>query len=90
MSKAIGWLVVGVEEETEQNKYFINEKTDSLQASSFEFTSWSAFIHNADTTINKFMLSYKQREDNAPLVTGFGGATYAEDITFSFDLLNLQ
>ncbi len=87
LSKGIGWLVLGVGEETEQNKFFINQQSDALQASSFEFISWNAFIHNADTTINKFMVSYKQREDNAPLANDFNAATRAEDVTFSIGLL---
>ncbi|MBL4592236.1 MAG: hypothetical protein JKX68_00295, partial [Flavobacteriales bacterium] len=87
LSKGIGWLVIGVGEETEQNKFFINQQSDSLQAGSFEFISWNAFIHNADTTINKFMLSYKQREDNAPLGNDFSATTFAEDITFSLGIL---
>jgi len=87
LSKGIKWLVIGVEEETEQNKFYINEHTDSLQANSFEFISWNAFVHNADTTINKFMVSYKQRMDNAPLATDFNATTLAEDVTFSLGLL---
>ncbi len=86
-SKGIGWLVVGVGEETEQNRFFINQQSDSLQAASFEFLIWEAFIHNADTTLNKFRVSYKQREDNAPLGNDFNAATRAEDITFSLGIL---
>ena len=87
LSKGIKWLVLGVGEETERNRIFINEQSDSLLFNSFEFIIWNAFIHNADTTINKFMLSYQQREDNAPLVNSFNAATRAEDITFSLDVL---
>ena len=87
LSKGIGWLVVGVGEETEQNKFFVNQQSDSLQASSFEFIAWEAFLRNADTTINKFMLSYKQRNDNAPFGNDFSGATFAEDVTFSLGIL---
>jgi len=86
-SKTIKWLILGVGQETEQNKVFINKQSDSLQSSSFEFIVWEAFIHNADTTINKFMVSYKQREDNAPLGNEFNAATRAEDITLSLGLL---
>jgi hypothetical protein len=86
LSKGIGWIVIGVGEEMEQNKFFINQ-SDSLQANSFEFLSWNAFIHNADTTINKFMLNYKQREDNSPLINDFNATTRAEDITFSLGIL---
>ena len=85
-SKGLGWLVVGIGEETEQNKFFINQ-SDSLQSNSFEFFSWNAFIHNADTTINKFMMSYAQRADNAPLVNDYKSSTKAEDITFSLGIL---
>ncbi len=85
--KGIGWVVVGVSEETERNRLFLNAQKDSLLANSFEFITWSAFIHNADTTINKFMISYKQREDNAPLVNNFSDATFAEDLSFSLDIL---
>jgi hypothetical protein len=87
LSKGIGWLVLGVGEETEQNRFFINQQSDSLQAASFEFISWNAFLRNADTTINKFLLSYTQRKDNAPLGNDFSAATFAEDITFSLGLL---
>ncbi|MDF1673878.1 MAG: hypothetical protein P1U41_10245, partial [Vicingaceae bacterium] len=86
-SKNIKWLVVGVSEEQEQNKFFINQQTDSLQAGSFEFKIYEAFIRSADSTVNNFMLSYKQREDNAPLINRFTGANKAEDISFSLGLL---
>lgn len=87
LSKNIKWLVVGVSEETEQNKFFVNEQTDSLQAASFEFKIYEAFIKSADSTVNNFMISYKQREDNAPFVNQFNGATKAEDISFAMGLL---
>ena len=87
LTKSINWFVVGIDEETEQNKFFIRENSDSLQANSFEFFAWRAFVQNADTTINKFMLSYKQRADNTPLGSDFSATTLADDITFSLDIL---
>jgi len=87
LSKGIKWIVIGVGEETERNRLFIDKAKDSLMLNSFEFVSWNAFIHNADTTINKFMISYTQREDNAPLANDFRAATFAEDISFSLDIL---
>lgn len=86
-SKNIKWFVVGVSEEQEQNKFFINQQTDSLQAGSFEFKVYEAFVRSADSTVNNFMLSYKQREDNAPFITRFNNATRAEDVSFSMGLL---
>jgi hypothetical protein len=87
LSKQVGFAVFGVGEETEQNKFFINDQTDSLQASSFEFKILNAFVRNADTTINKFEIEYKQRADNTPLLNQFNAATLAEDISFSLGLL---
>lgn len=89
LTKQISWVVLGVGEETEQNKIFINQ-SDSLQTNSFEFQVLQAFIHNADTTKNKFMLSYKQRDDNAPLVSKFSAATRSEDIEFLMALLKFK
>lgn len=89
LTKQISWIVLGIGEETEQNKVFIN-RSDSLQTTSFEFQVLQAFIHNADTTKNKFMLSYKQRDDNAPLINDFAAATRAEDIEFSMALLKFN
>lgn len=89
LTKQLGWVVLGVGEETEQNKLFLNT-SDSLTASSFEFVILQAFIHNADTTKNKFMLSYKQRDDNVPVVNDFLKATRAEDIELSMSLLKMK
>ncbi len=87
LSKGIKWFVVGVSEEVEQNKIFVNQINDSLQASSFEFKIWETFIRSADTTTNNFLISYKQRADNAPLAKGFSEATSAEDISLSLGLI---
>jgi hypothetical protein len=87
LSKSISWLVVGVAEEVEQNQFFINQLNDSLQAGSFEFKIWETFIRSADTTTNNFLISYKQRADNAPLGRGFSEATRAEDISLSLGLI---
>ncbi len=86
LTKGVGWLVLGVGEEMEQNKFFLNQ-SDTLQANSFEFIVLKAFIHNADTTANKFMLSYKQRADNFPVLNDFNATTKAEDVEFSLGLL---
>jgi hypothetical protein len=86
LSQQIGWLVVGVEEEFEQNKFLIN-LSDSLKANSYQFLMWKSFLQNADTSINKYTLSYQQRTDNAPLINQLTPTTKAEDVAFGYDWL---
>jgi hypothetical protein len=86
LSKPIRWIVIGAGEEFEQNNIFINQ-SDSLQAGSFQYSVLEAFIHNADTTINKFKLTYRQREDKAPVNNNLIPSTLADDIEFSLSLL---
>lgn len=86
LTKDISWLVLGVENELEQNKFFI-PKTDTLLANSFRFLIWKGFVHNADTSINKFLISYKHRVDDVPSITLFKPIARAEDIEASYALL---
>lgn len=86
LTKGIGWLVVGVSEEAEKNEFFLNN-TDSLLANSFEFLIRKVFVHNADTTINQFAISYQQREDKTAVVDRFNSITKAEDIELMVNLL---
>jgi len=86
LTQNIGWLVIGVDEELEQNRFFVNQ-SDSLSASSFQFLVWKSFIQNADTTVNKFTLSYQQRTDNAPLINQLTPTTKAEDIEAAYSWL---
>ena len=86
ISKPISFMVLGVREEVEKNKFFFST-TDSLLASSFEFRVLEAFVRNADTTINNFMFTYRQREDLLPLNDAFASTTLADDIEFSLGLL---
>lgn len=86
LTKDISWFVLGVDNELEQNKFFFPQ-SDSLTTNSFRFLIWKGFIHNADTSINKFLISYKQRIDDAANVTVFKPIARAEDIELSYALL---
>jgi len=86
LTQSLGWIVIGAEEEFEQNRFLVNQ-SDSLRANSYQFLMWRSFLQNADTTINKFTLSYQQRTDNAPLIDKFTPTTKAEDVAFGFDWL---
>lgn len=86
LTKDISWFVLGVDNELEQNKFFFPQ-SDSLATNSFRFLIWKGFIHNADTSINKFLISYKQRIDDAANVTVFKPIARAEDVELSYALL---
>ncbi len=86
LKQNVGWLVVGVHEELEQNRFFINQ-TDSLNASSFQFFTWRGFVQNADSSINQYSLSYQQRTDNAALINKLVPTTKAEDIEATYGWL---
>jgi hypothetical protein len=62
-------LTVGLKDEFEQNKFALSNK-DSLLANSYQFWEWQAYVHNSDTTINRYGLFYKQRTDYAVNKTG--------------------
>lgn len=89
LTKDISWFVLGVEQEIEQNKFFA-QNSDTLLGNSFRFNIWKGFVHNTDTTINKFLISYKQRTDDAANITLFKQTTKAEDIEASYALLKNQ
>ena len=55
------YLIIGLNEETENNQYFVLK--DSLLNKSYAFTQWGAFIKNTDEKKNKFKLSYTERAD---------------------------
>lgn len=84
--KQINWIEIGVNEETELNQFY-NPNTDSLLLNSYQFYLWRVFVQSADTTTNKFVVSYQQREDKQVQLNKFQPTTFAEDIDFGVDLL---
>jgi hypothetical protein len=86
LTQNLGWFVLGAEEEFEQNKFLVN-LSDTLKANSYQFLVWKSFLQNADTSINKYTLSYQQRTDNAPLINQLTPTTKAEDVAIGYDWL---
>ncbi len=87
VSKIIKWFKLGVSEEVEQNRFFTSQSSDSLLTNSFDFSIYEVFFGSADSTVNNFRISYKQREDNVPTLNDFSLATRAEDVSFSLGLI---
>jgi len=86
LSKKLKRFTVGVKEDQEHNE-FRELNTDTLQANSFSFMEYEAFIANADTAINKFSLDYKKRFDLFPRNNAFKEATIGESIGFTASML---
>ncbi|GAB4249128.1 MAG: hypothetical protein Kow0079_01640 [Vicingaceae bacterium] len=87
VSKQISWVKLGVREDFEQDYFYASQISDSLLGNSFQYFTWDAFIQNSDTSINKFEISYGQREDWAPFYYTFKNSTFAENMNFSMALL---
>ena len=85
VSQKIYLFVAGVREMQEINKFYAG-KTNFLQSNSYEFFEWEAFINNADTSVNRYGISYKQRTDNLPKNESLNAATFAEEAGFFFQL----
>jgi hypothetical protein len=65
-SKHFKYFTIGVSEETEDNKWQLND-LDSLSANSFKFSEYAVFASEPDSSINKYFASYKYREDYLPI-----------------------
>lgn len=64
ISQTMKWMVIGFKDELEQNKFTLTKK-DSLINTSYKFWEWQSYIQNADTTRNKYGISYKRRTDDS-------------------------
>jgi len=84
-SKSFKVMEVGVENEMEQNEWK-NNLTDSLTNNSFHFTSYRLYIQNKDSIENRYLLSYKLRDDFLPHNNTLKKATSAEDFQVGFGL----
>ena len=90
VSQQISLVRVGVEADEEHSR--ILDSGDSLQASSFRWDWWQAFIENADTSAVLYRLSYRNRYDYLPGPEGksLSRATFAEDLGFDMSIGSSQ
>lgn len=85
LTKELKVLKFGIKELVENNLWKISDN-DSIASNSFSFKQYEAFISTNDTLKNKFSLSYKYREDNAPNTNMLKKSTTAQDMSFSTEL----
>lgn len=90
VSQRIKWIRIGLKDEFELNKFSLTRK-DSLLGNSYQFWEWQAFAQNADTTKNRYGITYKQRTDHAVKnivgVTSLNRSAFAESYGGYFELL---
>ncbi|HXC03687.1 MAG TPA: hypothetical protein VNZ86_02995, partial [Bacteroidia bacterium] len=86
LSKKISRITIGLTELQEKNNMRAPGK-DSLMPSSFSFFEWQAYVQNADTSKNKYRLSYKHRQDYAAYQNRFTPLSDAQDMAFSMALM---
>jgi hypothetical protein len=85
-AKKTKFFTIGIKNAQEHN-VFKDINTDNLQANSFSFTEYQAFINNADTSANKFSLYYKKRYDNMPYNNELKQASAGESVGFAIKTL---
>jgi len=85
-AKKTKFFTIGIKDAQEHN-VFKDINTDNLQANSFSFTEYQAFINNADTSVNKFSLYYKKRYDNMPYNNELKQASAGESVGFAIKTL---
>ena len=63
LSKSFKRLVMGVKEESEDNRFSSSMK-DSLGYGSYAFEAWESYLQNPDSALNRFRIFYGQRYDH--------------------------
>ena len=62
LEKSLSFLVLGYQDEQEDNRAFSNAQ-DSLLLSSYKFFDWQFYVRNADTSKVQYKVYYRQRTD---------------------------
>ncbi|MEO8589632.1 MAG: hypothetical protein ABI432_09700 [Flavobacteriales bacterium] len=76
---------VGLRDEHERNLFSV-DSTDALQAGSYAFHDWEAFVQSPDSARTKWRVSGGQREDHALRNGGLFLSTVATAYAFNLDL----
>ena len=88
-SKTIRWFMLGIRDELEDNRSYVNSG-DSLLTASFYFNDRTFFVQNSDTSKNKFNISYRRRMEKLPLNNDLERATLGENVAFTTELGKTQ
>ncbi len=65
LSRHFSYIVFGLREEGEQNRW-TGKSTDSLLQNSFAYQEWEVFLTQPDSILNRGFVSYRNRKDYLP------------------------
>jgi len=80
LSGKLGKMIFGGSVRDERS-VFEDLSTDSLQESSFQFTHWSAFVRNADSSRLTYEILYNERADAQVVEAGLKPFTLGRDLS---------
>lgn len=87
LKRRLAFLNLGYRDDYENNQRILSN-TDTLSLASYRFYEWEAFVETADTSGNKYKLSYTRRTDEGPRNNEFSTGTLGQSIAFDFELSN--
>lgn len=89
ISQCIGKIRLSLSDEFENN-LFKSPYTGKLMPRTYQFWDWEASISNADSTVNKIKLFYKERTDKQAYTTGIRDSTYAQNAGLQLGIYNVK
>ena len=81
--KSLGKVRIGYKDDHEINVFTVG---DSLLGNSYQYYDWEVYIQNADSSVNKVRLFYKERTDKFSDTTALVETALARNPGLSFDL----
>lgn len=85
LSKRLGKIIVGIENEQENNRFSYNHN-DSIMPNSYSFNEFEVFVTNPDTAKNRYKGFYRQRTDKAASMNMLKNASNANELGFSMKI----
>jgi len=89
LARKFKWITVGARSQYEEN-LFEKNNSDSLNAGSFQFVEWEAYVQKQDTSKFFLELNYKERTDWLVKNYNLSEATFARNYGMNLQLLKNQ
>ncbi len=86
LAKHLKLFTFGVSENTETNQWTEN-LSDSLSLNSFSFSEYAVFLHEPDSSKQKYFINYKIREDKLPFNNNLETYSKSKDLSAGLSLI---